>query len=66
MVVGWAPRWTGQTERTTFLTVGDPSFDARNFGFKKLSDLVRAQNHLDLKTVPGSQGAHLYVRTREG
>jgi hypothetical protein len=46
--------------------VGDPSFDARNFGFKKLSDLVRAQNHLDLKTVPGSQGAHLYVRTREG
>jgi transposase len=23
MVVGWAPWWTGQTERTTFLTVGD-------------------------------------------
>jgi hypothetical protein len=22
MVVGWAPWWTGQTERTTFLTVG--------------------------------------------
>ena len=22
MVVGWAPRWTGQTEGTTFLTVG--------------------------------------------
>jgi hypothetical protein len=40
--------------------------DARNFGFKKLSDLVRAQTDLDLKTVPGSQGAHLYVRLREG
>ena len=23
MVVGWAPWWIGQTERTTFLTVGD-------------------------------------------
>ncbi|MFN9619412.1 MAG: type I restriction enzyme endonuclease domain-containing protein [Synechococcaceae cyanobacterium] len=22
MVVGWAPRWTGQTGRTTFLTLG--------------------------------------------
>jgi hypothetical protein len=22
MVVGWAPWWTGQTERTTLLTVG--------------------------------------------
>jgi hypothetical protein len=25
MVVGWAPWWTGQTERTTFLTVGAAS-----------------------------------------
>jgi len=24
MVVGWAPWWIGQTERTTFLTVGGP------------------------------------------
>ena len=23
MVIGWAPWWTGQTERTTFLTVGE-------------------------------------------
>jgi hypothetical protein len=23
MDVGWAPRWTGQTERTSLLTVGD-------------------------------------------
>jgi hypothetical protein len=22
MVVGWAPRWTGQTERTSLLTLG--------------------------------------------
>jgi hypothetical protein len=59
---GWAP--LGQVG--TWLLKHDPSFDARNFGFKKLSDLVRAQTDLDLKTVPGSQGAHLYVRLREG
>ncbi len=58
---GWAP--LGQVG--TWLLKHDPSFDARNFGFKKLSDLVRAQADLELKTVPGSQGAHLYVRLRE-
>lgn len=59
---GWAP--LGQVG--TWLLKHDPSFDPRNFGFKKLSDLVRAQSDLNLKTVPGSQGAHLYVRLREG
>ena len=59
---GWAP--LGQVG--TWLLKHDPSFDPRNFGFKKLSDLVRAQTPLDLKTVPGSQGANLYVRVREG
>lgn len=58
---GWAP--LGQVG--TLLLKHDPSFDPRNFGFKKLSDLVRAQEGLELKTVPGSQGAHLYVRLRE-
>ena len=55
---GWAP--LGQVG--TWLLKHDPSFDPRNFGFKKLSDLVRAQSDLNLKTVPGNQGAHLYVR----
>lgn len=50
----------------TLLLMHDPSFDPRNFGFKKLSELVRAQSDLELKTVPGSQGAHLTVRLREG
>jgi uncharacterized LabA/DUF88 family protein len=60
---GWAPL----SQVGTWLLKHDPSFDARNFGFKKLSDLVRAQAALELKTVPGSQGAaHLYVRLREG
>jgi uncharacterized LabA/DUF88 family protein len=59
---GWAP--LGQVG--TLLLKHDPSFDPRNFGYKKLSDLVRAQDDLELKSVPGSQGAHLYVRLREG
>jgi hypothetical protein len=59
---GWAP--LGQVG--TWLLKHDPSFDPRNFGFKKLSELVRAQSEVELKTVPGSQGAHLYVRLREG
>ena len=29
MVVGWAPWWTGQTERTTLLTVGEARIEAR-------------------------------------
>lgn len=59
---GWAPL----AHVGTLLLKHDPSFDPRNFGFKKLSDLVRAQEGLELKTVPGTKGAHLYVRLREG
>ena len=36
----------------------DPSFDARNYGFGKLSDLVKAQPFVETKTVtaPGGRG----------
>jgi hypothetical protein len=29
MVVGWAPRWTVQTERTSLLTLGAVTLDSR-------------------------------------
>jgi uncharacterized LabA/DUF88 family protein len=59
--------WALLSQVGNLLLKHDPSFDPRNFGFKKLSDLVRAQTDLELKTVPGSKGAHrLYVRLREG
>jgi len=32
MVVGWAPRWTGQTERTSLLTLGGSLALARLVG----------------------------------
>jgi len=46
----------------------DPSFDARNFGFKKLGELVKAQPYLEVKSTPsveGSQITHLFVRVKE-
>ena len=45
----------------------NPSFDARNYGFPKLGELVRQQPFLEVKSVPagdGSPSAHLYVRVK--
>ncbi|MFT3762027.1 MAG: NYN domain-containing protein [Pseudoxanthomonas sp.] len=60
---GWAPLST----LGTALLSADPAFDARNFGHKKLSDLVRAQNYLEVKSVAakdGSSGARIYVKVK--
>lgn len=46
----------------------DPSFDPRNFGFKKLGELVKAQPYLEVKSTSfneGSQSTHLSVRVKE-
>ena len=45
----------------------EPSFDHRNFGFKKLGELVKTQDYLEVKSVPTSEGAqnsNLYVRMK--
>ena len=45
-----------------------PSFDPRNYGFRKLGDLVRAQDWLEIKQVPfgdGSPNAHILVRLKD-
>jgi hypothetical protein len=50
------------------LLKSDPSFDPRNFGFRKLGDLVKAQPYLEVKSVPsseGSQSMQLFVRVKE-
>ena len=52
----------------SLLLKSDPSFDARNFGFKKLGELVKAQPYLEVKSIPasdGSQSMHLFVRVKE-
>lgn len=45
------------------------SFDARNYNFKRLSDLIRGQGYLQIKEVPSGengQHVHLHVRRRPG
>jgi uncharacterized LabA/DUF88 family protein len=46
----------------------DPSFDPRNYGFKKLGELVKAQRYLVVKSTPtgkGSENMHIFVRAKE-
>ena len=46
----------------------DPSFDPRNFGFKKLGELVKAQPNIEVKSTPASEGSQymqLFVRVKE-
>lgn len=41
------------------------SFDPRNYGFKKLGELVRAQTYLDVVDAPDTTGfVHVEVRLR--
>ncbi|MBQ0718423.1 MAG: OST-HTH/LOTUS domain-containing protein, partial [Sulfitobacter litoralis] len=43
----------------------DPSFDSRNFGYKKLGELVRAQPFIDVDERQGSDGnIQIYVRMK--
>lgn len=52
----------------SLLLKSDPSFDPRNFGFKKLGELVKTLSFLEVKSVPsseGSQSMQLYVRAKE-
>ncbi len=61
---GWA--WLAHVGN--HLVRKDPAFDPRNFGFKKLSELVSAQPNLEVKAVPmaaGSPQVNLFVRLKE-
>jgi hypothetical protein len=60
---GWAP--LGMVG--SLLQKNDPAFDARSYGFRKLSELVKGQPYLRVKEVPmspGSQQMHLFVQVR--
>src|SRR5262245_27011710 len=45
--------WASLSALGNHLNRTDPSFDARNYGFGKLSDLVKAQSFVETKTVTG-------------
>ncbi len=58
---GWAPL----SSVGSLVVKSNPSFDSRNYGFEKLSELVRNQPYLKVKKVSpkdGSPNAHIYVR----
>ena len=57
--------WTSLGALGSHLNRTDPSFDARTYGFAKLSDLVKAQPFVEWKTVTGSSGrGQLWVRLK--
>jgi uncharacterized protein (TIGR00288 family) len=57
--------WASLSALGNHLNRTDPSFDSRNYGFGKLSDLVKAQPFIETKTVtaPGGRG-HLWLRLK--
>lgn len=57
--------WASLSALGNHLNRTDPSFDARNHGFGKLSDLVKAQSFVETKTVSGPSGrGQLWVRLK--
>jgi uncharacterized protein (TIGR00288 family) len=57
--------WTSLSTLGNHLDRTDPSFDSRNYGFGKLSDLVKAQPFVETKTFTGSSGrGQLWVRLK--
>jgi len=49
-----------------FISKNNASFDARNYGYRRLSDLVREQSYLEHKEVPEANGVgqHLHVKLK--
>lgn len=60
--------WAALSAVGSAIQKNDPAFDARNYGFKKLSELVKKQTDLlDVKERPSGEDddvMHLYVRLR--
>lgn len=57
--------WATLSSVGSLITKNNSSFDARNYGFSKLGELVRKQPYLEVKETPDASGAsHLHVRMR--
>ncbi|EGJ50836.1 NYN domain-containing protein [Desulfocurvibacter africanus] len=57
---GWA--FLGQVG--DYITKNYPSFDPRNYGFKKLSQLAASLNTLDVKHVESGENKHMHVKLK--
>lgn len=57
--------WTRLATVGAYIGKNHTSFDARNYGFKKLSELVRKQPYLEVADVPDASGfVHVEVRPK--
>jgi uncharacterized LabA/DUF88 family protein len=57
--------WATLASVGSFIGKNNTSFDARNYGFGKLSELVRKQTYLEVKEAPDASGfVHLHVRLK--
>lgn len=57
--------WANLGNVGTILLKNNPSFDSRNYGFKKLVDLVKAQSYLEVRQEKsGSGGSTIFVRLK--
>ncbi len=51
-----------------YINKNHPSFDPRNYGFTKLSKLIKSQSYIEIKLEQfndGSSNSHIYVRTKD-
>ncbi|WP_390342048.1 NYN domain-containing protein [Variovorax boronicumulans] len=57
--------WASLSAVGSLISRNNTSFDPRNYGFKKLSDLVRRQSYLEVKEMPDATGfVHVHVKFR--
>lgn len=55
--------WAALSAVGSFISKNNASFDARNYGFTKLSELVRKQSYVEVKEVTDPSGfVHIHVR----
>jgi uncharacterized LabA/DUF88 family protein len=60
--------WSLLSTIGSLISKTNPDFDARNYGFEKLGELVRAQTYLETKTVPLNEATgtnQVYVRRKQ-
>ncbi|QEN04698.1 NYN domain-containing protein [Thiospirochaeta perfilievii] len=51
-----------------YINKNNPSFDPRNYGFTKLSTLIKSLSYIEIKLEQfndGSSNSHIYVRTKD-
>ena len=59
--------WAALSAVGSIILKNSPSFDPRNYGYQKLGELVRKQDYLEIKEVPGGEESsivHLHVRLK--